>query len=167
MRNYTLLHFNVARPVGPFSIDTEEARYFFKEMRALFERGDLHDGLHWHRHGMRAADGRELSPIEIADLSTDGTGNPHIYTLAGWRSAHDLHQFVYRDPHHVENMKRLRHWVDRTHGANMVMWWADKDTRISADMAWERLLRLRTEGPTPHAFNLTQRFEPPSITCVA
>ena len=168
MRNYFLVHFNVARPIGRFSMELDESKYFFKELQGLFAREHLHDGLLWHRHGMRGPDGHELKFFEIAALDTRNTEeNPHIYTLAGWRSAHDLHSFAHRDNQHVENMKRLRHWVDRSEGANMVMWCAEEHTRISLDMAWERLLRLRNEGPSPHAFSLQNRFDPPGLTSVA
>lgn len=167
MRKYFLAHFNVARPLGRFSLELEESKYFFKELMSLFERDHLHDGLLWHRHGMRAPDGRELKFFEIAALDTEGAANPHIYTLAGWKDARDLHGFAHRDSQHVQNMKRLRHWVDRSEGDNMVMWWAEEHTRISLEMAWERLMRLRQEGPSPHAFSLQTRFDPPGLSSVA
>ena len=116
---------------------------------------------------MRSAEGRELNFFEIAALETEGEGNPHIYTLAGWRDAQDLHSYVYRDPQHVENMRRLRNWVDRSEGPNMVMWWAHRDTRISLEMAWDRLQRLRKEGPSAHAFSLQHRIGPPGLFSVA
>ena len=167
MHDYFLAHFKVARPLGAFNVHLDESKYFFKQLQDLFERDHLHDGLLWHRHGMRAVDGRELNFFEIAALDTQGDNNPHIYTVAGWRSAKDVHNFAYRDRQHMENMKRLRHWVDRSEGANMVMWWAERDTRISLEMAWDRLQRLRTDGPTAHAFNLQERFDPPKLSSVA
>ena len=167
VHEYFLAHFNVARPLGAFNVHLDESKYFFKQLQELFERDHLHEGLMWHRHGMRAADGRELNFFEIAALDSKGPDNPHIYTVAGWRDAKDLHNFAYRDRQHMANMKRLRHWVDRSEGANMVMWWAERDTRISLDMAWDRLQRLRKDGPGPHAFNLQQRFDPPEMSSVA
>ena len=167
VHEYFLAHFNVARPLGAVNVHLDESKYFFKQLQEMFERDHLHEGLMWHRHGMRAADGRELNFFEIAALDTKGPDNPHIYTVAGWRDAKDLHNFAYRDRQHMANMKRLRHWVDRSEGANMVMWWAERDTRISLDMAWDRLQRLRKDGPGPHAFNLQQRFDPPEMSSVA
>lgn len=167
MSEYFLAHFNVARPLGKFSVHMDESKYFFKQLQELFERDHLHDGLLWHRHGMRAADGKELNFFEIAALNTTGEDNPHIYTVAGWRDAKDLHSFAYRDVQHRENMKRLRHWVDRSEGANLVTWWEKRDTRVSLELAWDRLQRLRKDGPTPHAFNLQTRFDPPQLSSVA
>ena len=167
MNEYFLAHFNTARPVGPFTVHLDESKYFFQQLQALFEKVHLHVGLLGHRHGMRSAEGRELNFFEIAALETEGEGNPHIYTLAGWRDAQDLHSYVYRDPQHVENMRRLRNWVDRSEGPNMVMWWAHRDTRISLEMAWDRLQRLRKEGPSAHAFSLQHRIGPPGLFSVA
>ncbi|MEM9377175.1 MAG: DUF3291 domain-containing protein [Pseudomonadota bacterium] len=167
MASHFLAHFNVARPLGKFSVHMDESKYFFDQLGKLFKRDQLHQGLLWHRHGMRASDGRELSFFEIAALDTEGAGNPHIYTLAGWKNAAAVHGFTYRDAQHVESMRRLRHWVDRSEGANMVMWWAEQDTRISLEMAWDRLARLREDGPTPQAFNLQSRFQAPTLSRVA
>ena len=167
MHEHFLAHFNVARPLGAFNVHLDESKYFFKQLQDLFARDHLHDGLLWHRQGMRSADGRELNFFEIAGIDTEGAANPHIYTIAGWRSAKDLHGFAYRDPQHVENMRRLGHWVDRSEGPNMVMWWEKKDVRISLDMAWDRLQRLRAEGAGPHAFSLQERYGPPGLASVA
>lgn len=167
MHDHFLVHFNVARPLGAFSVHLDESKYFFKQLQELFERDHLHDGLLWHRHGMRSAEGRELNFFEIAALDTTGADNPHIYTLAGWRDVADIHNFAYRDVQHRENMKKLGHWVDRSEGSNMVIWWAHRDTRVSLDMAWDRLQRIRKDGPTAHAFNLHKRFDPPSLSSVA
>lgn len=167
MHNYFLAHFNVARPLGQFSVHSDESKYFFEQLRILFEREHLHDGLLWHRHGMRAPDGRELNFFEIPAMNTKDLGNPHIYTLGGWKDVRAVHSFAHRDTQHVENMKKLRHWIDRSEGANMVMWWARKDVRISLKMAWDRLERLRANGPSAHAFSLQDRFDAPTISRAA
>ena len=76
-----------------FPVHQEEAKYFFKQLQELFDRDHLHDGLLWHRHGMRAPGGNELNFFEIAALNTSGEDNPHIYTVAGWARCQRPAQF--------------------------------------------------------------------------
>jgi len=159
---YSLIHFNVVRPLGDFSVETTESRYFFEQLGQLVGQAKAHDGLLWHRHGLRSSDQRTLEFYDIVSLKTCGENNPHIFTLAGWRDVNALHSFAYRQQSHIESMKRLRHWVDRTEGPTMVMWWAPKHQRISADMAWEKLCKLRADGPTAEAFSLLSRFIQPA-----
>ncbi len=166
MSDYFLAHYNVVRPLGDFSISTPESQYFFSQLKTVIEDSKADQGLLWHRHGVRAPDGRNLEFFDIVALQTCGLQNPHIYTLAGWKDARALHQFAYRQHSHVEGMKRLRHWVDRSEGATMVMWWEERNVRITGDMAWDRLCRLRRDGPGPHAFSLQQRFDPPGLKLV-
>ncbi|MEO1100278.1 MAG: DUF3291 domain-containing protein [Pseudomonadota bacterium] len=161
MTDHILVHLNAVRPVGPFSVDLPETRFFFEQLPRVFEDADKDDGMRWHNHGARTHDGRYLSLPEIVSLSTDGTDNPYIVTMAAWSSARDLHRFSHRMANHIEGMKRLRHWVDRSEGATMVMWWDTPGRRVTLEDGWNRLQKLRTDGPTEFAFNMQTRFDAP------
>ena len=132
---HSLVHFNVVRPLGDFSVQSPESLYFFEQLCSIVGQAKAHEGLLWHRHGVWGPDGRALEFYDIVALQTCGFDNPHIFTLAGWRDVSALHQFAYRQNRHVGSMKRLRHWVDRSEGPTMVMWWAPAHHRISADLA--------------------------------
>lgn len=161
MGTYQLIHLNVVRPLGAFSADVEEARYFFEQLPKVFADADSYDGLRWHNHGIRLADESYLDLPDVFGLKTEWPNNPHVMTMAGWESAKALHAFSYRMASHVEGMRRLRHWVDRSEGATMVMFWAKRGHRVSLEEGWERLVRLREEGPSKEAFNLKQRYDAP------
>ncbi|MEO1642010.1 MAG: DUF3291 domain-containing protein [Pseudomonadota bacterium] len=161
MGTYQLIHLNVVRPLGAFSADVPEAQYFFSQLPIVFGDADKADGLRWHNHGIRLAGGSYLDLPGVFSLKTEGAQNPHVMTMAGWDSAKALHSFTYRMASHVEGMKRLRHWVDRSEGPTMVMFWAERGRRVALEEAWERLCRLRKDGPSELAFTMQQRFDAP------
>jgi len=161
MGTYQLIHLNVVRPIGQFSAELPEAQYFFSQLPTVFGDADKSDGLRWHNHGIRLADGKYLDLPEIFTLRTEGEQNPHVMTMAGWEDAKALHSFAYRMKSHADGMKRLRHWVDRSQGPTMVMFWAERGHRVTLEQGWDRLCRLRKDGPSEDAFNLQQRYDAP------
>jgi len=165
MGTYQLIHLNVVRPLGQFSTDREEAKYFFSQLPLIFADARQDEGPRWHNHGIRLVDGNYLDLPKIFNLRTEGDQNPHIMTMAGWEDAKAMHRFTYRMRSHADGMKRLRHWVDRSEGATMVMFWAERGKRVALEEAWDRLQRLRNDGPTAEAFTLQQRFDAPDARC--
>ena len=161
MSDFVLAHLNVVRPLGPITADNAERRYFFEQVQDIFDIAKTTDGLIWHNHGLRRSTGGYLELIDLVTIETDGTDNPYVMTMAGWRDAKALHAFSHRMARHVEGMKTLRHWVDRSEGPTMVMWWHKRGERVELEQAWERLQALRQHGPTPEAFTLQQRYDAP------
>lgn len=164
MTDHYLAHLNVVRPVGPMGPDVPEAQYFFRQLQALLPQAKAFEGMRWHNHGARMPDGSYLDLPELVSLSTQsGEDNPHVMTMAGWDSAQALHGFAYRVRDHMEGMKTLRDWVDRSEGSTMAMWWVPNGERVTLEGAWEKLHHLREHGPTPDAFTLQERFEAPDV----
>jgi uncharacterized protein DUF3291 len=160
---HMLVHLNVVRPVGAFSIGHPNAQYFFGQLPLVFARAKAADGMYWHNHGARTADGRYLEMDGLVAHRSECTGdNPHILTMAGWRDVQAMHRFAYREAVHIEGIKTLRDWVDRSQGPTLVMWWAPRDTRVGLEDAWNRLQMLRASGASPDAFTLQERFPAPS-----
>lgn len=93
----------------------------------------------------------------LKDESGNATGitpfsDPEIIpNLSVWESAVDLEQFVWRTIHKRFYSKR-RNWFAEHNEAHLVMWWIDKDCRPTPQEAWDRLVHLRTHGPSDHAF---------------
>lgn len=163
MSEHMLVHLNVVRPVGVFTADHPNARYFFGQLPLVFAQAKADDGLFWHNHGARMPDGRYAEMADVlAHKSDSTTGNFHILTMAAWRDVQAMHRFAYRDPLHVEGIRTLRDWVDRSEGPTMVMWWAPRGTRVSLQDGWDRLCALRASGPCADAFTLQERFAPPT-----
>ena len=162
MSEYYLAHLNVVRPIGPFSASHPNALYFFSQLEAMFEAAKTFDGLHWHKHGARSPDGRLVDLVEFAKADTAGTEeNLFVLTMAGWADAAALHRFAYRLDLHRQGLRALRDWVDRSQGATMAMWWVPQGVSVSLAEGWERLARLRRDGPTEAAFSLQKRYAPP------
>ena len=163
MSEHMLVHLNVVRPTGPFSADHPNAQYFFGQLPKVFVQAKLDGDMFWHNHGARSPDGRYLEMADILAQRTSATeDNLHIMTMAGWRHVAAMHRFAHREPLHVEGMKTLRAWVDRSQGQTMVMWWARRGVRVGLDEGWDQLQRLRRDGASPAAFSLQQRFPAPA-----
>ena len=83
-----------------------------------------------------------------------------IVNLSVWADVRALHQFVCRSGHrHI--MARKREWFAEPSEPTMVLWWVTAGHRPSVQEAWQRLLTLREQGPTPRAFTFKARFEAP------
>ncbi len=163
MTEHYLVHINAFRPSVGFSIDTEEAQFFFKQLQIIIEQAKTFEGLRWHNHGARSPLGDYLQLPELVGLRTDRMeDNPHIITMAGWTGPKALHEFAYRLGTHIEGMKMLRHWMDHTEGATMAMWWVPRGSRITIEDGWKKLSHLRANGPSREAFTLQDRFDPPA-----
>lgn len=162
MSHYYLAHLNVVRPLTAFSPETAEVKLFFSMLLNVFGAAAKADGLKWHRHGIRSIDGSYVPLMHAMELESKSVEeNPHILTMGGWTSLKAMHGFTYRHPIHIQAMKELRHWVDRTEGPTMVMWWAPAGKRVSLEDGWSRLQMLRANGPSPEAFTLQERFPAP------
>lgn len=162
--NYYLAHLNAVKPTGPLSPDDPDVLFFFSQLMKIVQLAQTSPGLRWHDHAARLPDGNYLKPQEFMSLRTgDSKDNPHVITMAGWESVEALHGFTYRLPDHVEGMKKLRSWVNRAEGATMVMWWQPRGGKVSMETGWAKLEQLRSEGPSPEAFNLQTRFERPGV----
>ncbi len=162
MSDHVLVHMNVVRPIGAFSAAHPNAIYFFQQLPKVFAQARQDGDLLWHNHGVRAPDGQFLDMEGLLAYTAQKTeDNCHIMTMAGWKDVQAMHRFTYREPLHINGMKTLRDWVDRSEGPTMVMWWVPRGTRVSLDDAWKKLVLLRGDGPSPEAFSLQTRFPCP------
>jgi heme-degrading monooxygenase HmoA len=88
-------------------------------------------------------------------------GDPRlIISLTVWESLEALRSFVYRDPEHLNVMRRRREWFERL-DLYMVLWWVPSGHRPSVEEAERRLDLLREQGPTPAAFTFRASFDTP------
>ena len=86
-----------------------------------------------------------------------------IVNMSVWTSFEALADFVYRSAH-VEVMRRRREWFHSMAELFMTLWWIPAGTIPTLDEAEERLLHLRTHGPTPRAFTFRDPFPPGELT---
>jgi len=139
---------NIGRIVGP--IDSPVMAEFvarLDEINALAERSP---GFVW-RLKTEDGDATAIRPYDDDMI---------IVNMSVWESAAALHDYVYRSEH-VEVMRRRREWFSRMTDAFMALWWVPAGHLPTVAEAVARLERLRTDGPTPHAFTFRQQFPPP------
>jgi len=157
---YRLIHFNCARPIGAFSLENEFIQVFVRILPRIFGDADDFDGLHFHQHGVRRPDGVWM-PLDGIFPYPEGMGAPDVSTMAGWRSIEALREFTYTGRTHPPGMRRLSAEIDRSQGANFVMWWSPRGEHITLEDGWKKLVHLREHGPTPEAFSLDQPVASP------
>ena len=82
-----------------------------------------------------------------------------IVNMSVWESIEDLEAFVYKSQH-ADVLRRRKEWFSKMK-LYMVMWYVPAGTVPSIDEAKSKLYQLESNGPSPHAFDLRNRFSPP------
>jgi hypothetical protein len=150
--SHHLAQLNIARPKAPLT-DPSMAG-FVDDLPRLNAVADAAPGFVWRLQGEGEADATSLRPY----------GPDIMVNLSVWTSVEALRAYVYRSGH-LETLRRRQEWFHH-HGLDqhLVLWWIPAGTRPTEQDAWERLERLRRDGPTPHAFTLRQPFGPEPAT---
>jgi hypothetical protein len=84
-----------------------------------------------------------------------------IMNLTVWTDLESLQHFTTRSGHGMY-LRRRREWFEKPDGPATVLWWIEEGHLPDLHEAADRLARLRRDGPTPLAFDLTQTFPGPS-----
>ena len=84
-----------------------------------------------------------------------------VVNLSVWTDSESLFDFVYRDARHRDALHRRREWFDEASEAMVVCWWVAPSQMPTVAEAQERLVMLREEGPSAHAFGLRRHLTPP------
>ena len=79
--------------------------------------------------------------------------------MSVWESLEALRHYVYRSPH-ADVLRRRQEWFKRLLEHHLALWWIEAGTPPTLSDASERLLTLRAEGPTEHAFTLKEPYPP-------
>ncbi|GAA3976985.1 hypothetical protein GCM10022232_05710 [Streptomyces plumbiresistens] len=74
-----------------------------------------------------------------------------------WRDPNALTAFMYQGRHR-EMLSRRNEWFERVAEVMTALWWVPAGHRPTIAEAEARLLHLRANGPTPHAFTLRKSF---------
>ncbi|MCU0659420.1 MAG: DUF3291 domain-containing protein [Polyangiaceae bacterium] len=88
-----------------------------------------------------------------------------LFNLSVWASFEALHAYTYRTAHAALYAARKRwfaDWRQRASSPAVVLWWVPRGHLPTPAEAMERMALLERLGPTPGAFSLKQRFEPPT-----
>ena len=144
---FHLAQLNVARwAVDP---DSPSAVSFFDNLQRINALADASPGFVWRLQtedgdatGIRAFD----DPLMLVNLSV-------------WDDVASLKTYVYRSGH-TEIMRRRREWFERLEAPHLVLWWLPVGHEPTVAEAEDRLTRLRSQGPTAWAFDLSTVYAP-------
>ena len=80
--------------------------------------------------------------------------------LSVWDSYEALHNFIYRSMHGRFVLRRSE-WFTALTSPTTALWWLTVGQLPTPNDAVRRLRHLRRYGPTPQAFTVRRRFDPP------
>lgn len=146
---FHLAQFNIARMVGP--LDSEAMRGFVEGLEPINALADRSPGFVWRLRGE-------------GDTATDlrPYGDDVLVNLSVWESVEALKDYTYKSGH-LEYLRKRREWFAPMRERFLVLWWVPAGYLPSLQEGTERLKHLRTHGPTPFAFTVTQVFPPEPI----
>jgi hypothetical protein len=136
-------------------LDSPELTDFVNSLDSINALADQAPGFVWR---LQTEDGNATS-IRAFEWA-GGPGAGIITNMSVWESIEALASFVYLSPHR-EVLRQRRHWFHPVAEATVVLWWVAGGHRPSVTEAEERLLRLRSGGPTPFAFTFREAFPAP------
>lgn len=150
MSTWELASFNVGRLRAP--LDDAASAEFVAALGPINQLAEVSDGFVWR---LEDADG--LSSIYVPA----GDDPLHVINLSVWRDVAALRHFVYRSGHGAY-LRRRTEWFEPTAEPILVHWWVPAGERPTPTDGWERLRRLRADGPGPAAFSFASHFPPPA-----
>jgi hypothetical protein len=139
---------NVARMRAP--LDSPQLAEFVANLDPVNGVADASPGFVWRHQD----DNGNSTSVRVLDDDT------LMVNLAVWESVDALAAFAY-DGAHRDIMRKRRQWFDRMAEPYLVLWWVPSGHEPSVAEAVDRLLHLRTHGPTAEAFTFKDRFPAP------
>lgn len=133
-----------------FPIDSPELQGFRDLLDPIHHAGDVAPGFVWRFKGAEGDYALDVRPPD---------GDPTVLiAMTVWESADHLDTFM-RGPHRDAFLRR-REWFVKGSGQN-VCWYVRPGEFPSVEDGEQRLNYLRKHGPTPLAWTLSKRMEPP------
>lgn len=147
---YQLAQINIAN----FRIPMEDPvnRDFVDNLDRVNAVAEQQPGFVWRLIG----DGGNATDIQAYD-------DPNvIVNMSVWQDIESLTAFVYRNPAHLEIMRRRREWFERLE-IYQALWWVPTGHRPDAAEGRQRLEHLERHGPTTLAFTFRQPYRSPAF----
>jgi len=146
MSEFHLAQLNIAQMKYP--LDDPRMQAFVDQLDAVNALADRAPGFVWR-----------LQTDEGDATAIDFFGADTLVNMSVWQDVESLRDYAFRSAH-KEVLGRRHEWFERTEDAYSVLWWIPAGSIPSLEQARERLDSLRERGPSPHAFNFRQLFEP-------
>lgn len=144
-----LAQLNVGRLVD--DPDSDAVAEFMNALAAINLLGESSPGFVWM---LKDEDGPGAIGQRFPGKEDD---DRFVVNLTVWTDVESLRHFVVRSGHGMY-LRRRREWFEKADQPTTVLWWVEVGHVPDLDEAAERLARLRTDGPAPHAFDLQTTF---------
>lgn len=145
---YHLAQVNIAKARAP--LDHPLMRGFVEQLDHINALAERSPGFVWR---LQTEEG-DATSIRVFD-------DPLIIVnLSVWESIDALKHYVYGGEH-LQVLRSKRDWMERLPLASLALWWLPAGQLPDAQMACERLERLRLAGPSPEAFTFAHWFPQP------
>jgi hypothetical protein len=144
-----LAQVNFGRLLAP--VDDPRIDDFRNNLAHINALADAQPGFVWRLTGA-GDDATDIRPIESDPLLA--------INVSVWENAERLAAFVYRSEHR-DFVRRRHEWFQPATAAIFALWWVPAGERPDPAECYRRLLHLRANGPTPHAFDFKHRFPAP------
>lgn len=148
MTQYHLAQINIAKAIA--ALESPVMAGFVSRLNEINALADNAKGFVW-RLQSNTGDATSIRVFEDPDTYVN---------LSVWETPEDLKNFVYRTLH-VELIRDRENWFARLAEAHQAAWWVPVGYRPTPEEGRDRLLRLRSHGPSATAFTLARPFPPP------
>lgn len=152
MSGYHLAQINVGR--FPHDRDNPANVDFMNALDPVNAQADTSPGFVWRLVG----DGNDAT-----DLVPDESDPQLLLNMSVWTDVEALAAFVYRNSDHLAFMRRRKEWFEKIE-IFMALWWVPVGHIPSVAEGMERVVLLRTNGPTPNSFTFRETFAAPDGT---
>ncbi|MFD5076444.1 DUF3291 domain-containing protein [Streptomyces sp. NPDC058371] len=142
---YELAQVNIARLKAP--LDSPQLKDFVTALDPVNEAADRSDGFVWRLQ----SDSGNATDVPV--FGDDWL----IINMTTWRDPDALTAFMYQGQHR-ELLARRREWFEQLREAVTALWWVPAGHRPTVAEAEQRLVHLRSHGPTAYAFTLRTSF---------
>ena len=155
MASHHIAQVNASLPREP--LDSQRLADFVAALDPVNAVGEAAPGYVWR---LQTEDGNATA---VRFLDDDRI----IVNLTVWESIEALGEFAFRNPAHLEVLRRRRHWFVPPAQAMTALWRIPAGTLPTVADAEQRLLHLREHGPTPHAFTFREPFAAPDAAAAS
>jgi hypothetical protein len=145
MSAFELAQVNISRLLAP--LESPQLKEFVDALDPVNAAADAAPGFRWRLQ----SEGGDATAIRVFD------DDWLIVNMSVWESTEALLNYVYGDAHRAI-LRGRRKWFHHPVEAMTALWWVPTGHRPSVAEAEERLVHLRTHGPSSHVFTLKETY---------
>lgn len=130
-----------------YPADHEAVKDFFDGLDAINKLAEEQPGFVWRYQGAYTTENSPWPDDVLPNMSV-------------WQDIETLLDFIYRTAH-AHYLVRKKEWFHKMDGPHLALWWAPEGYIPTLAEGKEKLAVLAAKGPSPEAFTLAKRFDPP------